>query len=92
LATLTEKPLGVLDAGAQQTLGHLPGAPPAGVAGVQVDVLAGVGEPLDAVPEQDRASGVEAVGGDGVGFNHDDGSCRAQVADELVDPPTVGLG
>jgi hypothetical protein len=54
------------------------------VAGVQVDVLAGAGEPLDAVLEQDGAPGVEAVGGDGVGFDDDGGSCRAQVADEPV--------
>ena len=79
----------MLDAGAQQALGHLAGAAPAGMTGVQVDVLAGVGEPLDAVLEQDGAPGVEAVGGDGVGFDHDGGSCRAQVVDEPVDPATV---
>jgi hypothetical protein len=77
--------LGVLDAGAQQALGDLPGAPPAGVPGVQVDVLAGAGEPPDAVLQQDRAPGVEAVGGDGVGFDDDGGSCRAQVVDQAVD-------
>jgi hypothetical protein len=76
--------LGVLDAGAQQAIGHLPGAPPAGVPSVKADVPAGVGEPPDAVLEQDRAPGVEAVGGDGVGFDHDGGACRAQVADEPV--------
>jgi hypothetical protein len=51
--------LGVLDAGAQEPLGHLPGAPPAGVPGVQVDVLAGAGEPPDRVLEQDRPPGVK---------------------------------
>ena len=62
---------------------------PQGRTRVKVDVLAGVGEPPDAVLEQDRAPGVEAVGGDGVGFDHDGGACRAQVADEPVDPPAI---
>src|SRR5215218_6661707 len=59
--------LGVLDAGAQQALGHLPSTPPAGV------------------------PGVEAVGGNSVGFDHDGGSSRAQVIDQPLDPAAVVL-
>src|SRR5215217_1008972 len=57
--------LGVLDAGAQQALGHLPSAPPAGMTCIDVHVLAGIGEPLDAALQQPRPLAVEAVGGDG---------------------------
>src|SRR4029453_18877394 len=44
--------LRILDAGAQQALAHLAGASPAGMASIDVDVLAGPGEPLDRAPEQ----------------------------------------
>ena len=60
--------------------------------GVQVDVLAGMSEPFHAALQQGGAPGVEAVGGDGVGFENDDGSRRAKEADEPVDPPTVVAG
>src|SRR4029453_10574503 len=46
-------------------------------------------EPLDAVLEQGRAGGVEAVGGDGVGFDHDSGACGSKAVDEPVDPAAV---
>src|SRR5207247_1368085 len=62
---------------------------PAGMASIDVHVLPGVGEPLDAALEQDGAPGVEAVGGNRVGFDHDGGSGRAQLVDEPVDPAAI---